>query len=136
VKFQRIDAQDSAAWSCSHAFGFYPAFAQDYFSNWFAGVDRTQAEQPRWTTPQATTTPRRRIPLRPAVAEKRRGLATDNHDGGGKGLELIPFEKVEVIFNAPHSLAHHSTTHDGFCEVAFLVKHRLLSANREHGTTF
>ncbi len=30
----------------------------DYFEQWFDRVDRTQAEQPHWITPLATTTPR------------------------------------------------------------------------------
>lgn len=29
-----------------------------YFADWFARVDKTQAEQPHWITPVATTTPR------------------------------------------------------------------------------
>jgi hypothetical protein len=49
-------------------------------------------------------------------------------------LELIPFEKVEVIFNLPPYLAHHDPkVRDGFGDVAFLVKYRLLSENEEHG---
>ena len=61
-----------------------------------------------------------------------KGITTDNFDGG-KGLELIPFEKVEVIFNVPPYLAHNDpTVHDGFGDAAFLVKYRLLSANDKH----
>jgi len=60
------------------------------------------------------------------------GVTTDNYDGG-KGLELIPSEKVEVIFNAPPYIVHHSSAADGLGDVAFLVKYRLLSANEEHG---
>ena len=29
----------------------------DYFANWFARVDQTQAEQPHWKAPLTTTTP-------------------------------------------------------------------------------
>src|SRR2546421_6195146 len=29
-----------------------------YFADWFNRVDKTQAEQPHWATPLATTTPR------------------------------------------------------------------------------
>lgn len=34
------------------------------------------------------------------LAGEHKGVTTDNYDGG-KGLELIPLEKVEVIFNLP-----------------------------------
>ena len=51
-------------------------------------------------------------------------------------MELIPFEKVEVIFNLPPYLAHNNpAVHDGFGDVAFLIKYRLLSANEEHGNS-
>ena len=48
---------------------------------------------------------------------------------------MIPFEKVEVIFNVPPYLVHNDPkVRDGFGDVAFLVKYRLLSANEEHGS--
>lgn len=116
---------------------FAPALlhAQDgYFENWFARVDKTQSEQPHWVTPLATTTPRLEEELRydQLWQVNNKGVSTDNYDGG-KGLELIPFERVEVIFNAPPYLVHHTATaKDGFGDIAFLVKYRLLSSNEEH----
>jgi hypothetical protein len=111
------------------------ASAQDgYFADWFARVDKTKDEQPHWVTPIATTTPRLEEEFRYDQLWQRNaeGVTTDNYDGG-KGLELIPFEKVEVIFNAPPYIVHHSSAVDGLGDVAFLVKYRLLSANEEHG---
>jgi len=111
--------------------------AQDgYFANWFARVDKTKDEQPHWVTPLATTTPRLEEEYRYDQLWQRnaKGTTTNNYDGG-KGLELIPFEKVEVIFNVPPYLVHNdSKVRDGFGDVAFLVKYRLLSANEEHGS--
>ena len=113
-----------------------PFSAQDgYFADWFHQVDKTQTEQPHWANPLATTTPRLqegpRYDQRWQVNTK--GVTTDNYDGG-KGLELIPFEKVEVIFNLPPYLAHNNpAVHDGFGDVAFLIKYRLLSADEDHG---
>jgi hypothetical protein len=110
--------------------------AQDgYFADWFRRVDKTQAEQPRWITPLATTTPRLEEEYRydQLWQENSKGITTDNYDGG-KGLELIPFEKVEVIFNIPPYIAHNNPkTKDGWGDAAFLIKYRLLSANAEHG---
>ncbi|MBZ5665619.1 MAG: hypothetical protein LAO30_13535 [Acidobacteriia bacterium] len=111
-------------------------FAQDgYFANWFARVDKTKDEQPHWVTPIATTTPRLEEEYRydQLWQTNAKGTTTDNYDGG-KGLELIPFEKVEIIFNVPPYLAHNdASVRDGFGDVAFLVKYRLLSANEQHG---
>ncbi|MGB7586609.1 MAG: hypothetical protein WBM11_17345 [Terriglobales bacterium] len=111
-------------------------FAQDgYFADWFDRVDKTQAEQPRWITPLATVTPRLEEEVRydQLWQENAKGVTTNNYDGG-KGLELIPFEKVEVIFSVPPYLDHNNPADkNGFGDVSFLVKYRLLSANKEHG---
>lgn len=113
------------------------AWSQDgYFSQWFDRVNETQAEQPHWITPLATTTPRLEEEIRydQLWQVNARGVTTDNYDGG-KGLELIPFKKVEVILNAPPYLVHNNpVVHDGFGDMAFLVKYRMLSANEEHGS--
>ena len=111
--------------------------AQDgYFANWFARVDKTKDEQPHWVTPLATTTPRLEEEYRydQLWQVNGKGVTTDNYDGG-KGLELIPFEKVEAIFNVPPYIAHNNTkVADGWGDAAFLVKYRLLSANEQHGS--
>lgn len=113
-----------------------PLLAQDgYFADWFARVDKTKDEQPHWITPIATTTPRLEEEFRydQLWQTNGEGVTTDNYDGS-KGLELIPFDKVEVIFNTPPYLEHNSpATKDGWGDVAFLVKYRLLSANEHHG---
>jgi hypothetical protein len=113
------------------------SFAQDgYFSDWFARVDKTKEEQPHWVTPIATTTPRLEEEYRydQLWQPNAKGITTDNYDGG-KGLELIPFEKVEVIFNVPPYIDHNNPkVRNGWGDVAFLVKYRLLSANEEHGS--
>jgi hypothetical protein len=110
--------------------------AQDgYFSDWFSRVDKTKGEQPHWVTPIATITPRLEEEFRydELWQTNAAGFATNNYDGG-KGLELIPLEKVEVIFNLPPYLAHNNpAASDGFGDIAFLVKYRLLSANETHG---
>jgi hypothetical protein len=117
-------------------FSSQAAFAQDgYFADWFARVDKSKDEQPHWVTPLATTTPRLEEEYRydQLWQPNSKGVTTDNYDGG-KGLELIPFEKVEVIFNLPPYLDHNSPSAvNGFGDIAFLVKYRLLAANEQHG---
>jgi hypothetical protein len=112
------------------------AISQDgYFADWFKRVNKTQAEQPHWVTPLATTTPRLEEEFRydQFWQENAKGVTTINY-GGGKGLELIPFEKLEVIFSLPPYIDHNSPpVKNGFGDVSFLVKYRLLSSNEEHG---
>jgi hypothetical protein len=111
-------------------------YSQDgYFANWFDRVDKTQAEQPHWVTPLATTTPRLEEEFRydQLWQNNAKGITTDNYDGG-KGLELIPFQKVEVIFNLPPYIDHNNpAVKNGWGDAAFLLKYRLLSANEQHG---
>ncbi|HVO81498.1 MAG TPA: transporter [Terriglobales bacterium] len=112
------------------------AWAQDeppdgYLGRWFENVRRTQAEQPHWITPMFTTTPRLEEEFRYDIS--RQSLAdgeTMVNYGGGKGLELIPAEHIEVILGVPPYLSHSSpVTPDGFGDVSFLLKYRILASN-------
>lgn len=113
-----------------------PVHAQEgYFANWFSRVNKTQAEQPHWITPLATTTSRLEEEFRYDIfwQNNAKGVITENY-GGSKGLELIPFEKVEVIVSPPPYIVHHDPkVRDGFGDVSFLIKYRLLSGNEDHG---
>jgi hypothetical protein len=115
-----------------------PPPVADYFDHWFDRVDATQAEQPHWMTPIATTTPRLEEEFRydQFFQKLGNGGTQDNFDGG-KGLELIPAEPVEVIVGMPpyieKSVPGKSTVY-GFNDLPFLlVKYRLLSANEQSG---
>lgn len=99
-----------------------------------ARVTATQAQQPHWVTPLVTVTPRLEQELRADfVHQPQKGHPGVWNDGNGKGLELIPLRRVELIFNIPPYLQHNSTARDGFGDVSFLMKYRFLSRNEEHG---
>src|SRR5579859_4944744 len=80
---------------------------QEYFADWFPRVTRIQSEQPHWVTPLVTVTPRLEEEFRydQFWQGNQRGVATDNF-GGGKGLELIPFQNIEIILGVPAWIAH------------------------------
>lgn len=106
-----------------------------YFESWFSRVAKTQGEQPHWITPLATVTPRLEEEVRFDMdwLTNNAGITTENY-GGGKGLELIPFERLEVLLNLPPYLVHNNpAVADGFGDFSFNMKFRLLSANEEHG---
>jgi hypothetical protein len=117
---------------------------QNYFLDWFPRVTRIQSEQPHWVTPIVTVTPRLEEEFRYDQFWQANpyGQATDNF-GGGKGLELIPFQNTEIILGVPAWIAHngriiHPTRKkqpatDGWADETFLIKYRLLSANEEKG---
>jgi hypothetical protein len=107
-----------------------------YFSCWFNRVDKTQSEQPHWITPVATTTPRLEEEVRydQQWLQHADGYQWDNYDGA-KGIELIPWYKVEIILQAPPVYRYNGdpSETDGVGDLQFLVKYRILSRNEKHG---
>jgi hypothetical protein len=120
------EAQDSAS-SSNPVVG--------YFQNWFERVSKTQAEQPHWVTPLATVTPRLEQELRyDQFWQALPGGHTLVNYGGGKGLELIPAEPLEVIIGMPaYETQSGSAPKNGWADETFLLKYRILSANEENG---
>src|SRR5271167_2558686 len=91
-------------------------FAQDgFFADWFDMVSATQAEQPHWITPLATTTPRLEQEFRYDIQWQthNNGVTTDNY-GVSKGLEIIPATKFEVILAVPPYVVNNPDSKDGF----------------------
>jgi hypothetical protein len=110
-----------------------------FFSDWFARVTRIQSEQPSWMTPVFTTTPRLDEEFHyDMFFESTRSGHVDNF-GGSKGLELIPYDNIQLNASVPPWISRDRPS-DGFSDESFLVKYRLLSANAENGdyilTTF
>ena len=109
----------------------------DYFSNWFDRVDRTQAEQPHWKTPLTTTTPLLTELFRYDQYWENlpHGARLQTLDSG-KGLELIPAERIQLIFGLPpyEELRGANVNANGFGDWPFLLmKYRILSANEQNG---
>lgn len=120
-------AQSAAATGSDH---------DGFWARWFKRSDRSKAEQPHWITPLATTTPRLEQEFRYDVkwSQARPGAAYTESYGNTKGLELIPFENVEIILGIPAYVVHNNpAVKNGWGDSQLLVKYRILSANAEHG---
>ncbi len=102
---------------------------------WFERVSRTQAEQPHWITPLVTVTPRLEEEVRFDVLHQvMPDGSTVNSYGGGKGLELIPARRIELIFGVPAYLRHDpQNSRNGIGDTSFLLKYRLLAAPEQEG---
>ncbi len=110
------------------------ASGDDFFSKWFAMVSRTQAEQPHWMTPLVTVTPRLEEELRYDQSIQSTAGGNTLTTYGGKGLEIIPAEDVEVILGIPAWQSHKNPDdQDGWADDNFLLKYRLMAANEENG---
>ena len=112
------------------------SFSQDgFFADWFDMVSKTQAEQPHWITPLATTTPRLEQEFRYDIQWQTHnsGVTTDNY-GVSKGLEIIPAKNLEVILAVPPYIVNNpDSPQNGFGDWQFLVKYRIAAGNEEHG---
>lgn len=106
-----------------------------FFQNWFDRTTAIQAEQPHWITPVATVTPRLEQEVRyDQIWERLPGGHELYNYGAGKGLELIPFNPVEVIIGIPAWENENATPKKyGWADETFLLKYRLLSANEKNG---
>jgi Putative MetA-pathway of phenol degradation len=116
----------------------FPSFAlraQSFFEQWQARVNQEQAAQPHWVTPLVTVTPRLEQEFRTDFARQ----VTPRRTGtwifdNGKGLELIPGGNTELLLNLPAYDQHNTpATRDGWGDLTFNSKVRILAGNEQHG---
>jgi hypothetical protein len=107
---------------------------QDWTARWLQRVSATQAAQPHWITPIATVTPRLEQEFRFDAFHQVTPTGNVTNLDGGKGLELIPTRRTELLINLPPYLLHQNPeTVDGFGDLSFLLKYRFLARNEQHG---
>jgi hypothetical protein len=105
---------------------------QSFVDRWQDRVNRTQAEQPHWVTPLATVTPRLEQEFRTDFNRQITPKHTDTWNYGvGKGLELIPTRRIELLLNVPPYIQHNSGAKDGFGDASFVMKYRFYASNEE-----
>lgn len=130
-------ADNAASSSAPSSFGYgVLATIEDYFANWFVRSDAAKASQPDWPSPLITVTPLLVEQVRYDQywdTQSPNGVATDNFSGG-KGLELIPEGHTELSVGMPPFLKRtYPRNTNGFGDLPYLVKLRLLSANEANG---
>ena len=73
------------------------------FNGWFDIVSNTQQEQPSWMTPLVTSSPRLEQEFR--FDALKQGSTTDIY-GAGRGLDIIPAERIQIVLGAPPYVVH------------------------------
>jgi len=111
-----------------------PSGIEGFIINYQARVTETQSEQPHWVTPLVTVTPRLEQEVRTDFVHQYNdaGRAIWNY-GNGKGLEFIPQRHIEILINVPPFFNRSNGESDGFGDLSFNSKYRILSSNEEHG---
>ena len=117
------------------AAGSAAAQTDSFLSRYQARVSATQAAQPHWITPLVTVTPRLEQEFRADFVRQTNTRRYDTWNlGNGKGLEIIPARRIELLFNLPPFLDHSQPgVKDGFGDMSFNSKFRILSRNEEAG---
>ena len=107
---------------------------QNFFERWQTRATRIQSQQPKWTVPVVSAYP---MLIQVFRADFTRQISpthvhTWNLDAN-RGLNLIPFSRTEFDVLLPPFLEHSDGTLDGFGDMSFQAKYRILSANEKHG---
>ena len=109
--------------------------AQDnFFSKWEQRASSTQAKQPAWSVPLIAPYPMLIQVFRADFTRQITPALTDTWNyGASRGLNLIPGFNSEFDVYYPPYIQHNSKAKDGFGDVGFLGKYRILSGNEKNG---
>src|SRR5271157_2718527 len=114
--------------------GSISAASGGFFNQWLARTSATQAKQPAWAVPLVTTTTGLiQVARTDIVRQIAPALTTTWNYDNSKGLNLIPWARTELAFNLPPYIQHNSTAVNGFGDMSFLGKYRILNGNAQHG---
>jgi hypothetical protein len=108
-----------------------------FLSRYQARVNGTQAAQPHWVTPLVTVTPRLEQEFRTDFVRQINGRDYNTWNlGNGKGVEIIPARRIELLFNAPAFFSRSEPGEkDGFGDISFNSKFRIFSREEESGNS-
>ena len=111
-----------------------PAEPGNFYARWSAQTNRIQSKQPPWIVPLVTTYTEliqvARTDFTRQIAPA--GTYTWNYDSS-RGLDLITPGAMEFDINVPPYIQHNTTAVNGWGDFSFLVKHRIVSGNAQHG---
>jgi hypothetical protein len=107
----------------------------NFFAKWEARTSATQAKQPAWPPPVVAPYPMLIQVFRADfVRQITPTLTTTWNYGASRGLNLIPGFNSEVdVYYAPYIQHNTPKVKDGFGDVGFLYKYRIISRNEKKG---
>jgi hypothetical protein len=106
----------------------------NFFGRWQARATRIQSQQPKWMVPAVSPYP---MLVQVFRADFTRQISSTHVTtwslDANRGLNLIPFNRTEFDILLPPFLEHSDKTLDGFGDMSFQGKFRILSANEKRG---
>jgi hypothetical protein len=115
--------------------GFVLPAQDNFFARWEQRASHTQSKQPAWSVPLVSPYPMLIQVLRADFTRQITPALTDTWNyGAGRGLNLIPgFNSEFDVYYPPYIQHNVKTAKDGFGDVGFLYKYRILSRNEKNG---
>lgn len=103
--------------------------------SWFHLAAETQAKQPDWLSPLATTSGRLKQEFRYDVWDQPSAQGNRTYQfGGGKGLEFITSSRTQLLAGIPSYTLHSPNgAPGGFGDLPLMLKFRIASAERGEG---
>ena len=103
--------------------------------SWLHMADATQAKQPDWLSPLATTSGRLKQEFRFDTWEQPSSSSNRMVQlGGGKGLEFITSSRTQVLLGVPsYTVNSPNSPPSGFGDLPLMLKVRIASAERSEG---
>jgi hypothetical protein len=105
------------------------------FRSWLHLAAETQAKQPDWLSPLATTSGRLKQELRYDIWDQPSALGNRTYQfGGGKGLEFITSSRTQILAALPSYTLHSPNgPPGGFGDLPLVLKFRIASRERGEG---
>jgi hypothetical protein len=105
------------------------------FRSWLHMAEETQARQPDWLSPLATTSGRLKQELRYDIWDQPSSQGNRTYQfGGGKGLEFITSPRTQILAGIPSYTLHSPNgSPGGFGDIPLMLKFRIVSAERGEG---
>jgi hypothetical protein len=103
--------------------------------SWLHMAAETQAKQPDWLSPLATTSGRVKQELRYDIWDQSSAQGNRTYQfGGGKGLEFITSSRTQILAGIPSYTLHSPNgSPGGFGDLPLMLKFRIASAERGEG---
>lgn len=116
--------------------GSAPCGAQSdgFFASWEDRVRDTLAQQPSWPIPLVTASSGLLQVARTDFVRQIAPAGTDTWNyGNSKGVNVVPWYRVEFDTLPPPYIQHNSAAKDGAGDFSMLLKYRLAAGNETHG---
>jgi hypothetical protein len=135
LEFARLRKILFVVFLCSFTLPFTLHAQDNFFTRWQTRASEEQSKQPGWGVPVNQPYPMLIQVFRADFARQITPTHTDTWNfGNSKGLNLIPgFHSEFDVYPAPYVQHNTPSAKDGFGDVQFLYKYRILSGNETHG---